>query len=94
MLDTEFQSMVVDCSDTVFIENQSWALGRLLRDDKTKFQFDLRSLEVRGRAESVRINIFNLEPPSVPKFNFVWWPGMDENDGIDQDYYCTLGGIW
>lgn len=71
----EFPSILVNCSNAFARDNQSWILGRLLRDHETKYEVDHRPLEEGGRAESIRIDIFNLGAPSTISLDFVWWLG-------------------
>ncbi|KAI4867289.1 hypothetical protein F4820DRAFT_457114 [Hypoxylon rubiginosum] len=68
-------SVLVNCSNGFVRENQSWVLGRLLRDHEIRYDIDPRSKEEGGRAESIRIDIFNLLPVSSPGRDFVWWLG-------------------
>ncbi|KAK5263125.1 hypothetical protein LTR96_011448 [Exophiala xenobiotica] len=71
----EFPSILVNCSNAFTRENQSWILGRLLRDHEINFEVDPRPLEEGGRSESLRIDIFNLGIPSTVDVDFVWWLG-------------------
>ncbi|KAI0838238.1 hypothetical protein F5Y06DRAFT_287346 [Hypoxylon sp. FL0890] len=50
-------------------------LGRLLRDHEIRCDVDPRPLDEGGRAESIRIDVFNLLPVSRPASDFVWWLG-------------------
>lgn len=75
MPSAEFQSILVNCSNAFARENQSWVLGRLLRDHEANFEVDPRPVEEGGRAESIRIDIFNLEPASSSSLDVVWWLG-------------------
>lgn len=68
-------SVLVNCSNAFARENKSWILGRLLRDHEIRYEVDARSKEEGGRAESIRIDIFNLPPVSSPSRDFVWWLG-------------------
>ena len=59
----DFPLIVVNCANAFPRENQSWALGRLLRDHETRHEVDstnpphvqLPSTSPKGRAESIRI---------------------------------------
>ena len=64
-------SIVVNCANAFTRVNQSWALGRLLRDHETSHNVDPR----KGRAESIRIDIFELGIPSKPTLDLTWWSG-------------------
>lgn len=68
-------SVTVNCSNGFVRETRSWVLGRLLRDHEIRSEIDVREVEEGGRAESVRIDIFNLGPASTPHCDFVWWLG-------------------
>ncbi|KAF3059525.1 hypothetical protein GL218_04504 [Daldinia childiae] len=68
-------SFLVTCSNGFVRENQSWVLGRLLRDHEIKYPVDPRPEDEGGRAESIRIDVFNLLPVSRPTCDFVWWLG-------------------
>ncbi|KAI0137494.1 hypothetical protein BJ170DRAFT_606089 [Xylariales sp. AK1849] len=68
-------SMSINCSNGFVRETRSWVLGRLLRDHETRSEIDVRAKDEGGRAESIRIDIFNLGPVSTPSFDFVWWLG-------------------
>jgi hypothetical protein len=72
---TDCPSIVVNCSNGFVRETQSWALGRLLRDHEAKFEVDPKPQKEGGRAESLRIDIFDLGPASSPNCDFVWWLG-------------------
>lgn len=72
---SEFPSLVVNCANAFVRENRSWSLSRILRDHEARFEIDQRPLEDGGRAESMRIDIFNLGPPSGPSLDHVWWFG-------------------
>ena len=73
----------MNCANGFARENQSWALDRLLRDYEIRHEVDstvqpygrLPSTSPRGRAESIRIDIFELEVPSEPSIDFVWCLG-------------------
>ncbi|KAI0122179.1 hypothetical protein F4814DRAFT_201524 [Daldinia grandis] len=68
-------SFLVTCSNGFVRENRSWVLGRLLRDHEIKYPVDPRSEDEGGRAESIRIDVFNLLPVSHPTCDLVWWLG-------------------
>ncbi|OBT52509.1 hypothetical protein VE04_08527 [Pseudogymnoascus sp. 24MN13] len=79
----ESPSIIVNCGNAFARENRSWILGRLLRDHETSHEVDatnppdgvLPSTSPTARAESIRIDIFELEEPSKPSLDFVWWLG-------------------
>ncbi|RDW71668.1 hypothetical protein BP5796_07702 [Coleophoma crateriformis] len=74
---------VVNCASGFSRTNVSWALGRLLRDHEIRHEVDRtnptdqqRSAKSSERlAESLRIDIFELEEPSKPSLDMVWWLG-------------------
>jgi len=76
-------AIVVNCANGSPRVNQSWVLGRLLRDYETHHEVDATILpnghfpssSPTGRAESIRIDIFELGVPSKPSLDFVWWLG-------------------
>lgn len=76
-------SIVVNCENAFRRTNQSWILGRLLRDHESRHEVDQRdptsgtlpSSSPTGRAESVRIDIFELRQPSSPSIDAVWLMG-------------------
>ncbi|XXH00162.1 hypothetical protein Hte_006504 [Hypoxylon texense] len=68
---SDYPSVLVNCSNGFVRENQSWVLGRLLRDHEIKYDVDPRPKEEGGRAESLRIDIFNLLPASSSHRDFV-----------------------
>ncbi|RDW85936.1 hypothetical protein BP5796_04261 [Coleophoma crateriformis] len=76
-------ALLVNCSNAFSRVNQSWALGRLLRDHEASHEVDatdplsgqLPSTSPQGRAESIRIDIFELGVPSKPSLDLVWWLG-------------------
>ncbi|KAI1762824.1 hypothetical protein GGR53DRAFT_400198 [Hypoxylon sp. FL1150] len=68
-------SILLNCSNAFARQNKSWVLGRLLRDHEIRYEVGTRSREEGGRAESIRIDIFNLLPVSSPSRDFVWWLG-------------------
>ncbi|GAW14634.1 hypothetical protein ANO14919_040370 [Xylariales sp. No.14919] len=72
---TDYSCLVVNCSNGFTRENKSWVLGRLLRDHANAYPVDPRLEEDGGRAESLRIDIFHLKPPTGPDPDFVWWSG-------------------
>ncbi|KAM0309461.1 hypothetical protein ACHAO8_009026 [Botrytis cinerea] len=75
--------IVVNCANAFARTNQSWVLGRLLRDHEIRNEVDssdpfdghLPSTSPEGRAESIRIDIFELGAPSKPNLDLVWWLG-------------------
>lgn len=71
----DLPAILVNCSNGFVREAQSWVLGRLLRDHEIRHHVDPRPEEEGGRAESIRIDIFNLGPVSKPTCDFVWWSG-------------------
>jgi hypothetical protein len=76
-------SIVINCANAFTRTNQSWALGRLLRDDEVRHEVDAKNpldgqfsdTSRRGRAESIRISIFELGIPLEPSLDMVWWLG-------------------
>ncbi|KAI0137999.1 hypothetical protein F4776DRAFT_70092 [Hypoxylon sp. NC0597] len=66
-------SLLLNCSNGFIRINQSWVLGRLLRDHEIRYNVDPRSKDEGGRAESIRIGIFNLLPVSRPTCALAWW---------------------
>lgn len=76
-------SIIVNCANAFPRINQSWALGRLLQDHEARHEVDptdppngqLPSTSPQGRAESIRIDIFELGLPSNPSLDLVWWLG-------------------
>lgn len=76
-------SIVVNCSNAFARSNQSWVLGRLLRDHEMRHEVDasnpsndqLPSKAAKGRGESMRIDIFELGLPASPDLDSVWWFG-------------------
>lgn len=71
----EYPLILVNCSNGFIRETRSWVLGRLFRDHEIRNDVDARARNEGGRAESVRIDIFNLEPVLGPSCDFVWWLG-------------------
>lgn len=67
--------VVINCSTGFARENRSWALGRLLRDHEIRYEVDPRPLEDGGRAESLRVDVFELLPVALPARDLVWWLG-------------------
>ncbi|KAK2611772.1 hypothetical protein N8I77_005096 [Diaporthe amygdali] len=67
--------VLVNCSTGFARENRSWALGRLLRDHEIRHVVDPRPVEEGGRAESLRVDIFELLPVAPPARDLVWWLG-------------------
>jgi hypothetical protein len=72
---TDCPSIVVTCSNGFFRETRPWALGRLLRDHEAKFEVDPKPQKEGGRAESLRVDIFELGRTSSPSRDFAWWLG-------------------
>ena len=68
-------AILVNCSNGFARETRSWVLGRLLRDHESRHDVDGRSKSDGGRAESIRIDVFNLHPVSTPERDLVWWLG-------------------
>jgi hypothetical protein len=76
-------SIMVNCENGHTRSNQSWILGRLLRDHEAGHEVDptdpsddnCPSPGANGRAESIRIDIFELGPSSVPEIDFTWCLG-------------------
>ncbi|KAH8586056.1 hypothetical protein B0O99DRAFT_645464 [Bisporella sp. PMI_857] len=74
-------SILVNCANAFTRVYQSWALGRLLQDHETGHEVDsmnpldgrLSSISPKGKAESIRIDIFELGVPSKPSLDLVWW---------------------
>ncbi|RMJ14405.1 hypothetical protein CDV36_005925 [Fusarium kuroshium] len=75
MPSSDFPSLLVNCSNGFVRENDSWVLGRLLRDHEIRHSVDPRSQEQGGRAESLRIDIYHLEAVSTARCDLVWWLG-------------------
>jgi hypothetical protein len=83
MPSADFPAIVVNCANAFPRENRSWALARLLQDHETKHEVDtthpphgqLPSTSRKCRAESIRIDIFELGVPSKPSLDLVWWLG-------------------
>lgn len=71
----ERSCLVVACSNGFTRNNQSWILSRLLQNHEAIFKIDARPLENGGRGESIRIDIFSVEPATGPTFDSVWWLG-------------------
>jgi hypothetical protein len=65
-------SIVVNCETAHVRTNHSWILGRLLRDHEASFKVDPTDYTAKGRAESVRIDIFELRPSSLPQIDLLW----------------------
>ncbi|KAH7390333.1 hypothetical protein BKA64DRAFT_627225 [Cadophora sp. MPI-SDFR-AT-0126] len=72
---TDCPSLTVNCSNGFICQNQSWVLGRLLRDHQTRHEVNPRNVEEGGRAESLRIDVFDLEPVSRCSLDYIWWLG-------------------
>ncbi|PKS05457.1 hypothetical protein jhhlp_008833 [Lomentospora prolificans] len=75
MPDTDCPSIAVNCSNGFSQETQSWVLGRLLRDHEARFPIDRKSEADKGRAESIRVDVFRLGPAAPPSLDFIWWLG-------------------
>lgn len=71
----DYPCVLVNCTTGFARENRSWALGRLLRDHEIRHAVDPRPVEESGRAESLRIDIFDLLPVGSPSLDLVWWLG-------------------
>ncbi|POS68715.1 hypothetical protein DHEL01_v212891 [Diaporthe helianthi] len=71
----DYPCILVNCATGFARENRSWALGRLLRDHEIRFGVDPRPVEEGGRAESLRVDIFELLPVGAPALDVVWWVG-------------------
>jgi hypothetical protein len=75
----DYSSVVVNCANAFTRVNQSWTLSRLLRDHEARHEVDSTnpptSTSPRGRAKSMRIDIFELGLPSKPSLDLVWWLG-------------------
>lgn len=67
--------VLVNCSTGFARENRSWVLGRLLRDHEIRYRVDPRSEEEGGRAESLRVDVFEHLPGEYPALDLVWWLG-------------------
>lgn len=65
----------VNCATGFARENRSWALGRLLRDHEIRHVVDPRPVEEGGRAESLRVDVYDLLPVMSPARDWVWWLG-------------------
>ena len=73
---SDYPATLVNCQNGFARDAKSWALGRLLRDHVTRYPVDARGEDEGGRGESIRIDIFVLDPvvPN-PDRDFVWWSG-------------------
>ncbi|KAI1204679.1 uncharacterized protein F4807DRAFT_324567 [Annulohypoxylon truncatum] len=67
-------SVLVNCFNGFVGKNQSWMLGRRLRDHEIRHTVDPWPQE-GGRAESIRIDIFHLGPISTACRDPIWWLG-------------------
>lgn len=67
--------VLVNCATGFARENRSWALGRLLRDHEIRHGVDPRPVEEGGRAESLRVDVYDLLPVTTPARDWVWWLG-------------------
>jgi hypothetical protein len=76
-------SIVVNCENAFPRSNQSWILGRLLRDYEARHKVDpsdpgetqARNNESTRVADSIRIDIFELGVHTKPIVDMVWWLG-------------------
>lgn len=76
MPDPEESSLLINCSNGIARNNASWILSRLLHDHEMQNRIDARDKKVGGRAESIRIDVFELGPASkAHKRDLVWWFG-------------------
>ncbi|OBS23302.1 hypothetical protein FPOA_03851 [Fusarium poae] len=73
--ETDCPSIVVNCSNGFVRHNRSWVLGRILRDHEIHNSVDPRPISEGGRAESIRIDIFHLNPALGPQCDLIWWFG-------------------
>lgn len=71
----DYPCILVNCATGFARENRSWALGRLLRDHEIRHGVDPRPVEEGGRAESLRVDVFELLPVGDPALDAVWWLG-------------------
>lgn len=72
---TNYRTLCINCANAFPRDTKSWVLGRLLRDHSAKHEVDPKPREQGGRADSIRIDIFNLGLVSTLKLDFVWWFG-------------------
>lgn len=72
---TNYRTLCINCANGFPRDTKSWVLGRLLRDHSAQHKVDPKPKEQGGRADSIRIDVFNLDPVSTPKLDFVWWFG-------------------
>lgn len=75
MLRADYPAILVDCSNGFVRETRSWVQSRLLRDHVSKHEVDPRDGYEGGRAESLRIDIFEMGPASRCRSDLVWWLG-------------------
>lgn len=68
-------SLIINCSNGFVRDNQSWILGRLLRDHETRHKVDPRDPQQNGRAESIRIDVFELGRAAECNLDPIWWSG-------------------
>ncbi|KAF5021928.1 hypothetical protein F66182_6031 [Fusarium sp. NRRL 66182] len=73
--ESDHPSILINCSNGFVRQNHSWVLGRVLRDHEIHNIVDPRPLSEGGRAESIRIDIFHLNPMTTPHCDLIWWLG-------------------
>lgn len=71
----DYPAILVNCSNGFVRETRSWIQSRLLRDHVSKHEIDPRDRHKGGRAESLRIDIFEMGPVSRCSLDWVWWLG-------------------
>lgn len=71
----DYPCILVNCATGFARENRSWALGRLLRDHEIRHGVDPRPVEEGGRAESLRVDVFELGAVGSSALDVVWWLG-------------------
>ncbi|KAH7174828.1 uncharacterized protein B0J16DRAFT_349244 [Fusarium flagelliforme] len=72
---TDCPSILVNSSNGFARDNRSWVLGRILRDHEIHHMVDPRPISEGGRAESIRIDVFHLNPVKSPTCDMIWWLG-------------------
>lgn len=73
---SDYSAILGNCSNGFARDAKYWVLGRLLRDHITRYPVDARSEDEGGRAESIRIDNFALDPITTsPACDLVWWSG-------------------
>ncbi|RBR18751.1 uncharacterized protein FIESC28_05892 [Fusarium coffeatum] len=72
---TDCPSILVNSSNGFTRDNRSWVLGRILRDHEIHHMVDPRPISEGGRAESIRIDVFHLNPVKSPTCDMIWWLG-------------------